>query len=569
MAHDLVIRGGEVVDGTGSGPRRADVAIDGAVITTVGTVDGRGTRELDASGRIVTPGFVDIHTHLDAQLFWDGSASPSSSHGVTSVAIGNCGVTFAPVRGDSQRYLAEMMESVEDIPANTIMEGLDWSWESFGDYLEALSKRDVAINVGGLVGHCAVRYYVMGERSLEDAPATDEDIGQIAELVGDAMDHGALGFSTSRTFIHTTPDGRPVPGTFASPDELGAIAAELAKRGRGVIGAAARIGERDGPDRENSAAELAWMERVSRSSGRPVTFAIMQSDRRADLWSWVMNEVAEARGRGADLRPQTTARGAGILLGLIDRTPYDGRRGWDELSRMTLAEKLVALRDDAFRARLIEAADEPSDERGPLAIKDPSKFYLLPPGLATYDVSPANSLAHLAAARGVTPATAFVEWSLETAGRGLLYYPVLNQDLDAVAQMITNPNVLLGVADAGAHVRSIMDASQTTYTLTRWVRDQGVLDIGRAVRKLAAEGAELFGLDRRGVLAEGNFADVNVIDLDGLQLHVPDFVEDLPLGAARYVQRASGYDYTLVNGSVMLDHDELTGSRAGTILRPR
>ncbi|MBL7496807.1 amidohydrolase family protein [Frankia sp. CNm7] len=564
--HDVVIRGGEVVDGTGAPPRRADVAVDGGRVSEVGVVTGRGRRELDASGRLVTPGFVDIHTHLDAQLFWDPVASPSSWHGVTTVVLGNCGVTFAPVRPGQERYLAEMMESVEDIPANTIMTGLGWGWESYGDYLRVLEARRLGVNVGGLVGHCALRYYVMGERGLDDAPATDDDVATMAALVGEAVDAGALGFSTSRSFLHTVPDGRPVPGTFARPEELAAIAGALGARGRGTIEVVPRIGERDGPTRQNSVAELAWMEEVSRSSGRPLSFAITQSDRRPDLWSWVMEQVAAARARGADLRPQTSARGTGILYGLVGRTPYDALPAWAELAARPPAERLAAIGDPATRARLVAAADEPTNSAGPLAPKDPARLYLLPPGPAGYDVRPENSLAAEAARRGTSPAAAFLDFVTETGGTGLLYYPVLNQDLAAVAAMLTNPDVVVGVGDAGAHVALTMDAGQSTYFLRHWVRETGLLDVATAVRKLTGEGAALFGLRDRGVLAPGAHADINVLDLERLDLDTPQMRGDLPLGARRFVQRARGYDYTLVNGEVFIDHDELTDARAGQLV---
>jgi N-acyl-D-aspartate/D-glutamate deacylase len=566
MAHDIVIRGGQVVDGTGAGPRQADVAIDQDRISAVGVVDEPGRQELDARGRLVTPGFVDIHTHLDAQLFWDPVASPSCWHGVTTVVLGNCGVTFAPVRPGEHRYLAELMEAVEDIPADTIMDGLDWSWESYGQYLGALRRRPFGVNVGGMVGHCALRYYVMGARSLDEAPATQDDIAQMAVLMGEAIDAGALGFSTSRSFMHTVPDGRPVPGTFAATEELAAIAAAMGDRGKGTIEVVPRIGERDGPERQNSIAELAWMEAVSRASGRPLTFAITQSDRRPDLWSWVMGQVAEARGRGADLRPQTTVRGSGILYGLVGRTPYDELPGWRDLMALPWAERLEAFADPALRQRLAEEAAAPIAASGPLAPKDPSKLYLLPPGSASYDVSRANSLAAEANRRAMTPAEAFVAFLVETDGLGLLYYPVLNQDLDAVAQMLLNPDVLVGVADAGAHVALTMDASQPTYLLSRWVRDEGLFGVGRAIHKLSLEGAELFGIAERGAVAPGWFADLNVIDLEALDLKTPEMVWDLPLGAGRYVQRSSGYDYTLVNGEILIDHDELTTARSGAIV---
>jgi N-acyl-D-amino-acid deacylase len=566
--HDIVIRHGEVVDGTGTPPARADVAIDGGRITEVGAVTGRGRREIDASGRIVTPGFVDIHTHLDAQLFWDSAASPSCYHGVTTVVLGNCGVTFAPVRPGEQRYLAGIMESVEDIPADTIMDGLDWRWETYGDYLRAVGGLQLGVNVGGMIGHSALRYYVMGPRSLDEAPATADDIQAMADVLAEAVDAGALGFSTSRTFLHTAPDGTPVPGTFARPDELTAFARVLAGRGRGVIEVVPRIGERDGAARENSTAEMAWMEEVSRVSGRPLTFGITQSDRRPGLWAWVMDEVAAARERGADLWPQTAARGSAILYGLKSRTPYDALPGWAKLMATPWPDRLAALADEGLRRALAAEAEGPSTLSGPLAPKDPAKLYLLPPGVAKYDVRPENSLAAEAARRGTTPAGAFLEYLRQTDGQGLLYYPVLNQDIGAVAAMLTNKNVVIGLGDAGAHVALTMDAGQPTYVLSHWVRDEGLLDIGTAIRKLTSEGAELFGIPGRGLLALGAFADVNVIDLDGLRLYTPELVADFPLGASRYVQQADGYDCTLVNGQVLVEHGQLTDARAGHLITP-
>jgi N-acyl-D-amino-acid deacylase len=567
--HDIVIRHGEVVDGTGAGPARADVAIDGDRITEVGVVDGRGGREIDAAGRIVTPGFVDIHTHLDAQLFWDAAASSSCWHGVTTVVLGNCGVTFAPVRPGQEEYLAGMMDSLEDIPADTIMAGLPWGWESYGEYLQALRQRRFGVNVGGMIGHATLRYYVMGPRSLDEAPASGDDVAGMAAVLGEAMDAGALGFSTSRSFLHTVADGTPLPGTFARPEELAGIAAALGARGRGVIEVVPRIGERDGAARENSVAELAWMEDVSRASGRPLTFAITQSDRRPGLWSWVMDQVAAARERGADLRPQTSARGTAILYGLMSRTPYDTAPGWAELMARPWPARVAALADalsdPGLRGRLADES-RPADLSGPLAPKDPAKLYLLPPGAARYDVRPENSLAAEAARRGTTPAGAFAEYAAETGGLGLLYYPVLNSDLGAVAAMITNPDVVIGLGDAGAHVALTMDAGQPSYVLSHWVRDEGLLGVGPAVRKLTSEGAELFGLAGRGRLAPGAFADVNVIDLENLQLRTPELVADFPLGARRFVQRARGYDYTLVNGKVLVDHDELTAERPGQLV---
>lgn len=571
--HDIVIRNGQVADGTGSPAKRADVAIDSGRITAVsetgGDIIGQGAREIDADGKIVTPGFVDVHTHLDAQLFWDPAATSSSWHGVTTVVMGNCGVTFAPVRPGAESYLAGMMDSVEDIPADTIMDGLPWGWESYGDYLRALGERRLGVNAGGMVGHAALRYYVMGERSLSIDPATDSDIKEMSRVLGEAIDAGALGFSTSRSFLHTVPDGTPLPGTFAAADELSGLAGALKGRGRGVIEAVPRIGERDGKERKNSAAEMAWMTEVARACGRPLSFAITQSDRRPGLWSWVLEQTAAARASGADLRPQTSARGTAILYGLAaGRTPYDGLPAWDELMKIPYPERIIALADVSTRSALAAEAERPAVQSGPLAPKDPGKLFLLPPGEARYDVSAGNSLAARAARDGVSPAAAYIDYLVSTAGEGLLYYPVLNGDLDAVAAMITTPDVVIGLGDAGAHVALTMDAGQPTYVLSHWVRDTGLLPLETAVRKLTAEGAELFGIPGRGVLRPGAYADVNVIDLDSLALATPELARDFPLGAPRYVQRATGYDWTLVNGAVLAEGGELTGELPGRVITP-
>lgn len=563
---DIVIRAGTVVDGTGSVPRLADVAIDGDRITAVGDVPEKGSREIDATGRYVTPGFIDVHTHLDAQLFWDPALTPSCYHGVTSVVMGNCGVTFAPVRPGQEGYLAAMMESVEDIPADTIMDGLPWGWESYGDYLHAVGERSLGLNVGGLVGHAALRYYVMGERSLAQEPAGADDIAMMAKVVGEAIDGGALGFSTSRSFMHVVPDGRPVPGTFAQPDELSAIAGVLAARGRGTFQVVPRIGERDGSDRVSSKAEMAWMESVAASSGRPLAFSIMQSDRRPDLWSWVMDRTAEVRSRGADVRPMTAVRGSAIVYALAGRTPYDAMPTWADVMARPVPDRLAAIRDVDVRVKLIAEADNPVEQSGPLAPKDASKMYLLPPGSAAYDVSAENSLAAEASRRGLSAAAAFLAYLDETDGRGLLYYPVLNQDLAAVESMILNRDVVLGVADAGAHVALTMDAGNTTFLLRHWVRDRELLSVQDAVKRLTLDAADLWGIHDRGVLAAGAYADVNVLDLDSLDLFAPELVADFPLGAARFTQRARGYDHTLVNGEPIIDHDELVGALPGRLL---
>lgn len=559
---DVVIRGGSVVDGTGAAPRHADVAITGSRIAAVDQhVEGRGRREIDAQGRIVTPGFVDIHTHLDAQLAWDPLPTSSCWHGVTSVVLGNCGVTFAPVNPGDKEMLAEMMESVEDIPRDAILEGMPWDWTTYGQYLEWIDRIPKGVNAGGLVGHAAVRIAVMGDRGLDEAPASPSEIASMCELVDEAIGAGALGFSTSRTLLHKVPDGRPVPGTYATADELLAIGDVLGRHGRGVFEAAARLGERDGPDLTNTRAELAWMGEVSRRSGRPVSFGLTQADRRPDLYQRVIEFAKEENRTGANVRPQTTARGIGVLYGLANRTPWDRLPEWRTLRNLSLEQRLGALRDPERRARLVADADA-----GSLPMS-PDKVWVLPSGVARYDCRPEDSLAAHAARRGVTPVEAFIDLAIETEGRVNLNYPFLNQDLDAVQEMLDDPVVTLGLADAGAHVGQIMDSSQPTFFLGYWVREQRRWPIEEAVRRLTSDTADLFGLQGRGRLVTGAFADVNVIDLENLTLPQPEYVWDFPNGAGRYVQGASGYDATIVNGQVFMEHGEHTGALAGSTLR--
>jgi N-acyl-D-aspartate/D-glutamate deacylase len=560
VTHDLVIRDGLVADGRGGEPVPGDVAIDGDRVAAVGVGLGRGRRELDADGRLVTPGFVDIHTHLDAQLGWDALATSSCWHGVTSVVLGSCGVTFAPCRPEDRRYLAELMESVEDVPADSIMAGLDWDWETYGEYLDAVGRWPKGVNVGGMVGHCAVRYHAMGERGLDPAPATDDDLEAMCELVDEAIGAGALGFSTSRTMLHRVPDGRAVPGTYADARELHALAAVLGRRGAGVFEAAPALGERDPGGGRRTVAEVELLADLALATGRPVTFGLSQTKRVPELHDEALEAVEAARARGATLAPQTTARGIGMLFGLVHRTPFDGAPAWRALKDLPLDERLAALRDPGRRAALVDAARD-------LPTIPPEELFVLPAGDARYDLGPEDSLAGHAARLGVTPAEAFITLELGGEGRPLVNWPFLNDDLDAVAVMLRHPDTVMGLADAGAHVGLIMDASQPTFLLTYWVRERGLLSVGEAVRRLTSEPAQLFGLTDRGVLEPGAFADVNVLDLDDLGLPQPQYVHDYPAGAGRYVQRSRGYAWTLVNGRVFLTEGEPEGPLSGCLLR--
>ena len=563
--YDIVIRNGTVVDGTGAPAYRADVAITGDHIAAVGTdIVGSTAREIDAEGRLVTPGFVDIHTHLDAQLAWDPVASSSCYHGITSVVMGNCGVTFAPCKPDDRQYLAELMESVEDIPRDAIMNGLPWDWVTYGEYLASVGRMPKGVNVGGMVGHCALRQYAMGERGLEKDAPTADDLAVMADLLDEAMKGGALGFSTSRTYLHKVPDGRPVPGTYALPDELYVFADVLGRHGAGVFESASRIGEgeRDDADVPKTRAELAWMGEVSRRSGRPVSFGLTQHDSRPDLYARVIGFAKEENARGANVRPQTTARSVGILFSLDTRTVFDRSEAWRELRGMRNGKKMMAIRDATFRAKLIAEADEVQPGL------DLDQLFVVTQGsTARYDLHPDTSLGAEARRRGISPAAAYIELLLETNGEVVCSYPFLNQRLDAVEEMLDDPLVTLGLADAGAHVGQILDASQPTFFLTYWVRERQRWSIEEAVRRLTSDTADLFGITGRGRLKPGAFADVNVIDFDALHLPPPVYAYDFPGGAGRYVQGASGYDYTIVNGQVFMDHGQHTGAFAGTVLK--
>ena len=557
---DLVVRGGEVVDGTGAEARRADVAIDdGQIVAVDDPYGGTGHREIDAEGRIVTPGFVDIHTHLDAQLAWDPMPTSSCWHGVTSAVLGNCGVTFAPVAEGGAEFLAEMMESVEDIPRRAILEGMPWDWRSYGEYLDWIERTPKGINVGGMVGHCAVRLAAMGERGMDETPSSDADIAAMCGLVDEAMAAGALGFSTSRTLLHVVPDGRQVPGTFADENELLAFGDVLGKHGKGIFEAAARLGERD-RDLTNTRAEVAWMGEVSRRSGRPVSFGLVHSNRRPDLYRQVIEMAKEENAKGSVVRPQTTARGIGVLYTIANRTPWDGNESWKELRTLPPEERLAAIAEPGRRARLVAEGEQKMHVA-------PDQVFVLPDGDARYDCLPEHSLAAVAEARGVSPVEAFLDLATETGGAVNLNHPVLNQSFDAVQEMLDDPMVTLGLADAGAHVGQIMDSSQPTFFLTHWVRDRQRWTLPEAIRRLTSDTADLFGIVERGRLVAGNHADLNVIDLENLRLPQPEFVHDLPNGAGRYIQGSSGYDYTIVNGEVFMDHGEHTGTLAGSTLR--
>jgi len=558
MAYDVVIKNGTVVDGTGRAPYRADVAIQGDRIAAIGKITESAKRMLDAEGHLVTPGFVDIHTHLDAQIFWDPIASSSCWHGVTSVVMGNCGVTFAPCKPQDREYLAHLMESVEDIPAATIMAGMPWQWETYGEYLKALDATPKGLNVGGLVGHCAVRYWAMGAESLDNQPANADQIARMHDIVAEAIAGGALGFSTSRTILHRTPEGQPVPGTFATREELLGIAKALGKLQRGLFEAAPGI---DSGKPEDIKREVDWMTEVSVATGRPVTFGLAQSRPHREVYASMLEQISASATRGAQIFAQSTTRGIGVLFGFVNRTPFDRAPSWRALRTLKLEEKVATLCNPEYRATMIQEAlaDPP-----PI---DFSQIFLLPSAEARYDHQPEESLAAHAQRAGVSPAEAFITLSVEQAGKALFNYPFLNPTFDAVQHMLDHPREVIGLGDSGAHCGQIMDSSLPTYFLKYWVKERQHFTVEQAIRKLTYDPAHLFGIHDRGVLRPGAYADVNVIDYDHLRLPAPTFVNDLPAGGARYIQKSAGYKYTLINGQVFMEGLNHTGAFAGQVLR--
>ncbi len=562
MKFDILIKGGTIIDGTGRPGYRGNVAISGDRIVAVGDVDGAATRMINAEGHLVTPGFVDIHTHLDAQITWDPIASSSCWHGVTSVVMGNCGVTFAPCKEADRDYLARLMESVEDVPAKSILAGMPWTWEHYSEYLTVLNGLPKGINAGGLIGHCALRLYAMGEEALENKPASEDQIARMHASVSEAIAGGALGFSTSRTPLHVTPAGDAVPGTYATIEELKGICAALGEQNRGVVEAATGI---NGTDPETVAkkliTEVKWMVDVSLDTGRPVTFGLAQGREALGAYADVLDQVENGTKRGAKLFPQSTTRGIGVLFGFQNRTFFDRAPAWRALRGLTLEEKLAKLKNPEYRADMVKQAVE---DPPPL---DMSQVYVLSRDNLRYDSLPEDSLAAHAERLGTSAPDAFITLSLKDDGLTLFNFPFLNPELEAVERMLKDPNVVLGLGDSGAHCGQIMDASQPTYLLTYWVREREFFTIEQAIHKLTAEPAALYGLSGRGTLAPGACADVNVINFDGLGLHIPEFVHDFPTGAGRYIQRAEGYPYTIVNGQVFMVSGEHTGAFSGQVLR--
>lgn len=564
--HDMVIRGGKVYDGSGNDPLLADVAIDGGLITRVGVVEQSGTEELDASGKIVTPGFVDIHTHFDGQVTWDPLLAPSSYHGVTTIVTGNCGVGFAPCKPEQRDWLIGLMEGVEDIPGTALHEGIQWQWETFPEYLDVLETKPLALDVGTQIPHGAVRAYVMGQRGVEHENASSEEIDTMADLVSEAITAGALGFSTSRTEKHKDSSGVLTPTITAHENELLGIARAVGNTGTGVLQGIS--------DFYNFESEFALFKNMSKIAGRPISLTVEQQDARPEWWTQLLNSITEAQAEGVDMYGQVPPRATGVLLGLTaSLNPFTLYEAYHEISSKPLQEQVEIMRTAEFRQRILSS--EPIDMGAPLLqeiLYSFGKLYRLGEP-ANYEPDPADSFGHRAAAQGLSPQELIYDALLEKDGRALLYHPLFNYEngnLDHVKTMLDHPYTFSGLGDAGAHCGALCDASFPTTLIQHWGRDRtrgDKIPLQKLIKMQTSETAEKLGLMDRGLLKPGYKADVNIIDYDNLILHEPEIVYDLPANGRRLVQRATGYDATVIAGKVAFRNGESTGELNGKLIR--
>ena len=561
--HELVIRNGTIVDGTGAPARHGDVAVDDqGRIAEVGEVTGAGRREIDADGAVVAPGWVDVHTHYDGQVTWDPEVTPSSWHGVTTVVMGNCGVGFAPVRPDAHGFLIELMEGVEDIPGTALHEGIDWAWESFPEYLDAVDALPRTLDVAAQVPHAALRAYVMGERA-HDEPTTDE-IAEMSRLAEEALAAGAVGVTSSRTMLHRSKHGL-VPGTEAVPDELLALGDALGRAGHGVFELVS--------DAQGGEPERTWMAEMARRTGRAVTYALAQDGRDPDGYRAALADAEAMADEGLRVVPQVACRPTGMLFGLQSSFhPFSLHPTYREIADLPLAERVARLRRPEVRDALL--AETPATDNVVAQVLLQRWGLMWPLGDPPDYEPPASASAAAVAERdGRAPNAVVLDWMLEDDGKAFLFAPLASyerHDHEAIREMISHPRTVLGLSDGGAHCGLICDASMPTYLLTHWARDRArgpKLGLEQVVNLQTARTAALYGFDDRGVLAPGKRADLNVIDVDGLALHAPEMIFDLPAAGRRLVQRVDGYQATVVAGRVTYVDGEPTGERPGRLVR--
>lgn len=563
--HDLVIRGGSVIDGSGSAARTADVAIDGETIVEVGKVDGSGTREIDAAGALVTPGFVDVHTHYDGQATWDNHLAPSSWHGVTTVIMGNCGVGFAPVNNEDHNQLIELMEGVEDIPGAALHEGLAWNWNSFAEYLDAVEAVPHDIDCGAYVPHGALRLHVMGQRGANREPATPEDIAAMADLVRHGIEAGGVGFSTSRTANHRTSKGELAPTLNAEADELIGIAEAVGAAGRGVLQVVS--------DHLDGDHEFAMLRAMAERSGRPLSVSLVATPVRPQWHRMALGHIEAANEAGLQVRGQVAPRPVGLVLGLdLTLNPFMATHVWKGIADLPMAAKVAALRNPETRSAILAEMGGP---RGTvLGAKLVSKFEIMfelsdPPN---YEPAPSDSLKARAAAAGTTPEEMALDILLADDGQGLLYVPFANYldgSLDVVEEMLNHPFTIPGLGDGGAHVGTICDGSFSTTLLTHWGRDRshGRIPVEQLIKQHCQDTAAAVGLTDRGQLLPGLRADINVIDFENLQALRPEIHHDLPAGGRRLLQRATGYLHTICAGQEIYQNGVATGALPGRLIR--
>ena len=575
--HDLVIRNARIVDGSGQDAFDGDIAVQDGKISAVGRVEGEAREEIRADGRIVTPGFVDIHTHYDAQATWDPHLLPSGWHGVSTAVVGNCGVGFAPTRPEQRQMMIELMEGVEDIPGASLSEGIRWDWETFPEYLDALERSPLAVDLGTHVPHGSVRTYVMGERGAKNEAATAEDIAQMAEIVKEGIRAGALGFSTSRTMGHRALSGEPVPGTFAAEDELFGIGQVLGELGEGVfeLAGAGAAGDTGGDAIESALQEIQWMRRLSKEIQRPVSFAMLQFDSAPNQWRELVEICHQSQSEGSDVIAQFAPRPFGILTGhQTEANIFLNRPAYKEIAELPLPERVARMRDQDVRARILGPERDDSVGFGSMLDNEFMLKKIFPLGdPPDYEPGPEQSIWAIAQREGKPADEVLYDFMLRDEGKELLLLTFFNYsdgNLDLMHDLLHDDRAVVSLGDGGAHCGVICDASLQTFMLTHWVRDRKrgpKIPLEHAVHAMTQNTAKVYGLFDRGLIKPGYKADLNLIDFEALSLHRPEMAYDLPGGARRLLQRSTGYDATIVSGEVVMRGGEATAARPGRLIR--